>query len=176
MTTLDNPLNTQTRTTHLPTHGFTRLGQAVHKRTTDHLPSNTAYQRFNKSVALALTRYVGTMTCFWIFCLLSLSSLPAVLSGFHVFSNVFPSVIIKASIIALVAWVAQTLIQLVLLPALMVGQNLQNEAADARAAKTFEDVEDARESIKKALLLLDCHTEGGLKTVLDAIESLKAAR
>ena len=55
----------------------------------------------------------------------------------------------------------------------MVGQNLQIEAADARAAKTFEDVEDARNSIKQALTLLDIHTEGGLKTLLDAIEALK---
>ena len=45
---------------------------------------------------------------------------------------------VKVSIIALVAWVAQTIIQLVRLLALMVGQNLQNQAADARASKTFE--------------------------------------
>jgi cobalamin biosynthesis protein CobD/CbiB len=156
-----------------PIHGFTRLGQAVHKRTVDHLPTESRYQRLNKAVAIALTKYIGTMTCFWVFCILALFSLPAVLSGFSVFHSVFPAVLIKASIIALVAWVAQTFIQLVLLPALMVGQNLQNEAADARATKTFEDVEDARNSIKQALVLLDINTEGGLKVVLDAIESLK---
>jgi len=156
-----------------PTHGFTRLGLAVHKRTVDHLPTDSAYQRVNKAVAIALTKYVGTMTCFWVFCLLALFSLPAVLSGFTVFHSAFPAVIIKASIIALVAWVAQTFIQLVLLPALMVGQNLQNEAADARAAKTFEDVEEARNCIKQALTLLDVHTEGGIKVLLDAIESLR---
>jgi len=167
MTTIDQPR---------PTHGFTRLGQAVHKRTVDHLPSDSAYQRLNKTVAIALTKYVGTMTCFWVFCLLALFSLPAVLSGFSVFHSAFPAVIIKASIIALVAWVAQTFIQLVLLPALMVGQNLQNEAADARAAKTFEDVEDARNSIKQALTLLDVHTEGGIKVLLDAIESLRTTQ
>ena len=157
-----------------PVHGFTRLGQAVHKRTIDHLPTESRYQRLNKAVAIALTKYIGTMTCFWVFCLLALFSLPAVLSGFSVFHSVFPAVLIKASIIALVSWVAQTFIQLVLLPALMVGQNLQNEAADARSAKTFEDVEDVRNDIKKALALLDIHTEGGLKTILDAVESLKA--
>ena len=167
MTTIDQPR---------PTHGFTRLGQAVHKRTVDHLPTDSAYQRINKAVAVALTKYVGTMTCFWVFCLLALFSLPAVLSAFSVFHSTFPAVLIKASIIALVAWVAQTFIQLVLLPALMVGQNLQNEAADARAAKTFEDVEDARTCIKQALVLLDVHTEGGIKVLLDAIESLKATQ
>jgi hypothetical protein len=156
-----------------PTHGFTRLGQAVHKRTVDHLPTGSAYQRLNKAVAVSLTKYVGTMTCFWVFCLLALFSLPAVLSGFSVFHSAFPAVIIKASIIALVAWVAQTFIQLVLLPALMVGQNLQNLAADARAAKTFEDVEDARNGIEQALKLQDIHEEGGIKAILDAINSLR---
>lgn len=157
-----------------PVHGFTRLGQAVHKRTVDHLPTNSAYQRLNKAVAVSLTKYVGTMTCFWVFCLLALFSLPAVLSGFSVFHSAFPAVIIKTSIIALVAWVAQTFIQLVLLPALMVGQNLQNEAADARATKTFEDVEDARNGIEQALKLLDIHEEGGIKAILDAIAGLRA--
>jgi len=37
-------------------------------------------------------------------------------------------------------------------------------------------VEDASEGIRKALDLLDLHTEGGLETVLEAVESLKAAR
>ena len=148
-----------------PHFGRTRHGLAVHAHVTDHHKDGSGYQRFNRAVALALTRYVGTMTCFWVFCCLSLSSLPAVLSGFHAFAGFFPAVIIKASIIALVAWVAQTLIQLVLLPALMVGQNLQNEAADARAAKTFEDVE-------RVLDALDLKTEGGLAEVLTAVQAL----
>jgi hypothetical protein len=158
-----------------PTHGYTKHGLAVHKRTVDHLPTANGYQRFNKRVALALTSAVGTMTCFWIFCILALLSLPAVLSGFGTFAHTFPAWMIKASIIALVAWVAQTFIQLVLLPALMVGQNLQNEAADARATKTFEDVEEARQSLLHVIDLLDCHTVGGLHDILQAVESLKAA-
>jgi hypothetical protein len=157
-----------------PTHGFTRSGLAVHRRTVDHLPTASAYQRFNKRVALGLTSVVGTMTCFWLFCVLALLSLPAVLSGFGTFAHTFPTWMIKASIIALVAWVAQTFIQLVLLPALMVGQNLQNEAADARATKTFEDVEDARQSLMHVIDLLDCHTIGGLHDILQAVQSLKA--
>jgi hypothetical protein len=157
-----------------PHFGFTRHGLAVHAAVADHHPDGTAYARFNKRVALALTRGVGTMTTFWLFCCLSLCSLPAVLSGFATFTGVFPVWMVKASIIALVAWVAQTLIQLVLLPALMVGQNLQNEAADARSAKTFEDVEEARDLIRQALGQLDVHTEGGLKLLLDAIDALPA--
>lgn len=157
-----------------PAHGFTRHGLAVHRRTVDHLPAATGYQRFNKKVALMITKNVGTMTTFWLFCAWSLLSLPAVLSAFGPFAHVFPSWLIRASIIALVAWVAQTFLQLVLLPALMVGQNLQNEAADARASKTFEDVEDARQRLTQVIDLLDCHTQGGLHDLMQAIESLKA--
>lgn len=156
-----------------PAHGFTKTGLAVYRRTVDHLPTGTAYQRFNKRLALWLANTVGTMTCFYVFMLLALCSLPAILSEFSVFHTAFPHWMISASLIALIAWVSSNFLQLILLPALMVGQNLQNEAADARASKTFEDVEDARRNLVRALDLLDLHTEGGLKTVLDAIEALK---
>jgi hypothetical protein len=49
-----------------PTHGFTKHGLAVHAKIMDHMRDDTAYQRFNKKVALALTKNVGTMTAFWI--------------------------------------------------------------------------------------------------------------
>ena len=150
-----------------PTHGYTKLGQAVHAPVHDHLPEGSPYQRFNKKVALAITKYVGTMTCFWVFCVLALCSLPSVLSAFSAFSGVFPAWMVKVSIIALIAWIAQTFLQLVLLPSIMVGQNLQNVAADARSAKTFEDVESV-------LNLLDIHTQGGLKDVLDAVNALSS--
>jgi hypothetical protein len=156
-----------------PTHGFTRHGQAVHKRTLDHLPTRTGYQRFNKRLATLITQNVGTMTCFWVFCVISLSSLLAVLYAAHIIGTV--GFLTAVGFILIVSWLSQNLIQLVLLPALMVGQNLQNEAADARAAKTFEDVEEARNCLRQVLDLLDCHTQGGLETILDAVEKLKAA-
>jgi hypothetical protein len=155
-----------------PHFGHTRHGLPVHQRTADHHPAGTAYQRFNKRVATTLTRLVGTMTCFWIFCGLALCSLPAVLSGFSLFSGVFPGWMVRTSDIALVAWIAQTFIQLVLLPALMVGQSLQNEASDARSAKTFEDIEAVRSDLSTALDRLDEKTEGGIKAVLDAVAAL----
>jgi hypothetical protein len=148
-----------------PAHGYTKLGLAVHLRVHDHMPTNTPYQRFNKSVALAITKYVGTMTCFWVFCLLALCSLPSVLSQFHSFHATFPAWMVKVSIIALVSWVAQTFLQLVLLPSIMVGQNLQNEAADARSSKTFDDVE-------VILDRLDASTQGGIRVILDALSAL----
>jgi hypothetical protein len=92
-------------------------------------------------------------------------SLPAVLSAFNAFSGVFPSWLIKTSVIALVAWIAQTFLQLVLLSVIMVGQNVQQMAADARASKTFEDTE-------VILDRLNCETKGGLTEVLDAVNAL----
>jgi hypothetical protein len=145
-----------------PTHGWTRRGHAVHGKTLDHLPEESRYQRFNKRVAIRVTKAVGSMTCAWVFCVLALCSLPSVLSGFHVFHSAFPGWMVKASIIALVAWIAQTFFQLVLLSVIMVGQDVQSQAADARAAKTFEDSERIWDAV-------NLETEGGLTEVLNAV-------
>lgn len=110
-----------------PTHGWTRSGRAVHAKTIDHLPVGSAYQRFNKKVATAVTKGVGSMTCAYVFAAISLVSLP--------------SVIKSHSVVVIVAWVAQTFLQLVLLSIIIVGTNLLGEASDARAEKTFADVE-----------------------------------
>jgi hypothetical protein len=152
----------------VPTHGWTKHGHAVHGRTVDHLPTDTAYARFNKRVALLITNNVGTMSCFWIFCVVALLALPAALVEANVISPTI-GLIGEAGFVIVVQWVAQSFIQLVLLPALMVGQNLQNSAADARSAKTFEDVE-------RIIDLLDTHTQGGLKDLLDAVVQLRAGQ
>ena len=159
-------LNRRSPVSHEPHYGRTRHGLAVHLRTLDHLPVHSAYARMNKRVALAVTGWVGSMSCAWAFCLLALLSLPAVLTqAFHV--HWFPGWLVAVGLIALVAWIAQTFLQLVLLSVIMVGQNVQQAASDARAAKTFEDCEVLLDK-------LDEHTEGGLKTVLDAVNALAA--
>ena len=74
--------------------------------------------RLNARVGLKITVIVGTMWCAYLFTLLALVSAPtAFRSG--------------ASLI-IVAWIAQTFLQLVLLPIIIVGQNVQAAAADAR--------------------------------------------
>lgn len=141
------------------------------KRVHDFHRVDTAYQRFNKRVAMKVTAAVGSMTCAWIFCILACISLPAVLTqavGFHV----FPHWMIAAGLIVLVAWVAQTFIQLVLLSVIMVGQNVQQAASDVRAVKTFEDAEETRSDMKEALDKLDLQTEGGLKVLNDKLDAL----
>jgi hypothetical protein len=46
---------------------------------------------------------------------------------------------IRGGASAIVSWVAQTFLQLVLLSVIMVGQNVQAAAADKRAEATFHD-------------------------------------
>ncbi len=107
----------------------------------------------NAKVAIVLTKVVGTMWCFYVFNGIALISLPSAIS--------------TGQLTVIINWVSSNWIQLVLLPALMVGQNVQSATADARAVKTFEDTE-------RIIDLLDCRTQGGLREVLDAIESLQA--
>jgi hypothetical protein len=153
-----------------PTFGHTKLGLPVHARTHHHMPAAislnpfrlrqdlAAVSGFNAKVALLLTRVVGTMWAFWAFNGIALVSLP---SAIH-----------QHSLTVLINWVSSNWIQLVLLPALMVGQNLAAAASDARAAKTFTDAEETKAAVTLALDRLDENTEGGLKTVLDAVNGL----
>jgi hypothetical protein len=90
----------------------------------DLLPRGSAVSRFNTSVALLITRAVGSMWCAYAFALFDLISLPEAIRG-------------GAS--SIVSWVAQTFLQLVLLSVIMVGQNVQAAAADKRAEATFHD-------------------------------------
>lgn len=145
-----------------PHFGFTRTGHAVHLHVTDHMADGTAYQRFNKKVAVWLTAKIGTMTCFWIFLLLAFTSLPATLVLATLFHAPAHTVVLTFALsygfIFLVDWLCQNVIQLVLLPGLMVGQNLQNAASDARSAKQFEDTEVIADR-------LDLNTAGGIAAI-----------
>jgi hypothetical protein len=105
----------------------------------------------NAKIALVITRTVGTMACAYVFAVIALISLPAAISS--------------GQVIIIVAWVAQTFLQLVLLSIIMVGQSVQSAASDARAVKEFADTETILDR-------LDVHTAGGIKEVLDAIRAL----
>jgi hypothetical protein len=83
--------------------------------------------RLNARFGLFVTLVVGTMWCAYLFTLLALVSLPAAI-GTH-------------NKIIIVAWVAQTFLQLILLPIIIVGQNVQAAASDKRAEDTYKDAE-----------------------------------
>lgn len=132
-----------------PHFGVTRHGLPVHARVADHLPSRTRVDRFNSWLAVKITGAVGSMWCAYVFAGLALYGLPAAL---------------KPGGEGLVSWIAQTFLQLVLLSIILVGSAVQAAAADARAAKTFEDTEVIVDR-------LDTRTEGGIADVLAAVHA-----
>lgn len=80
--------------------------------------------KFNTFIAVNITQIVGSMWCAYIFALLTLISLPAAIASHDP--------------IVIVSWVAQTFLQLVLLPIIIVGQNVQAAASDERAKHDHE--------------------------------------
>jgi hypothetical protein len=125
-------------------------------------------QGFNASVAVLITKGVGTMACAWTFCLIALASLPAILTQANVVpASTFPHVLISPSLILIVAWIAQTFIQLVLLSVIMVGQNVQSLASDARAEVTLKDTETVLDR-------LNAKTDGGIKELADRLTAIES--
>ena len=92
----------------------------------DLLPRSNAAARFNSWLAVKITGGVGTMWCAYLFAIIALISLPDA---------------IKAGRPAIISWVAQTFLQLVLLSIIIVGQNIASAATDKRATDTYEDAE-----------------------------------
>lgn len=99
-----------------------RLVSRHHAQTIVH--GDSAIGRFNTRIAVAITKSVGSMWCAYAFAALALISLP--------------SAIQSGNSLIIVSWIAQTFLQLVLLPIIIVGQNVQAAASDARAESDHE--------------------------------------
>lgn len=107
---------------------------------------------FNTKLAVWITHLVGSMWCAYAFGLLALIGLPDA---------------IKLGVLAIIQWVAQTFLQLVLLSIIMVGQQVQSGSSDARFLKTAGDVE-------LALDRLDPSTVGGIQVLVDVMHRIEA--
>ena len=98
----------------------------------------------NGRIGLAITTAVGTMVCAYIFGVIALVSLPSALRS--------------GNLTIIIAWVSSNFLQLILLPVIIVGQNLLARAADKRSEQTYKDAEAVlREAleIQKHLLAQD---------------------
>jgi hypothetical protein len=123
-------------------------------------PQERLANRINRALGLGITKSVGTMWCAYVFAILALVSLPAA--------------ILSHSAIVIVAWIAQTFLQLVLLPVIIVGQNIQAVASDSRAAATYADagaILDEAKQIQDHLAAQD----SAIAALLDKVKSLEAA-
>jgi hypothetical protein len=114
---------------------------------------------FNGKIALTLTTVVGTMWCAYAFAVLALVALPSALG--------------QGTVLALVSWLSQTFIQLVMLSVIMVGQNILSKASDKRAQMTYEDADATfheSEQIQAHLMAQDA----AINQLLDKIAALEA--
>ncbi len=99
--------------------------------------------RFNARFGLRITLVVGTMWAAYLFTVLALFALPSA---------------IKQGTYFVVVWLSSSFLQLVLLPIIIVGQNIQANAADKRSEDTYKDAEAVlkeAEEIQKHLLAQD---------------------
>ena len=114
-------------------------------------PPTKRVNRINTWLALGITQSVGTMWCAYIFALLALVSLPVVIAS--------------GNPVTIVAWIAQTFLQLVLLPIIIVGQNVQATAADARSQATYDDASAVLEEAKQIQIHLLAQ-DAAIQTIL----------
>jgi hypothetical protein len=99
---------------------------------------------FNGWLAVNITNLVATMWCAYAFTILALISLPEA---------------VKGGTGTLVAWIAQTFLQLVLLSIIMVGQKVAAVASDKQALQTYKDAEALLEITNAVHKLLKTNTE-----------------
>jgi hypothetical protein len=117
---------------------------------------DTAVHRFNNRVGLIITLVVGTMWCAYLFAVIAMVSLP--------------SAITSHNLTIIIAWVSSNFLQLILLPIIIVGQNLQAKASDQRAESTYEDAEAV---LHEAMQIQD-HLAAQDRVLSDLIARLEA--
>lgn len=124
-------------------------------------PQDKLINRLNRRVGLGITKSVGTMWCAYAFAVIALVSLPAAIAS--------------RDPIIIIAWIAQTFLQLVLLPVIIVGQNIQAVASDARSAATYEDAGAILEEAKQIQLHLGAQ-DAAIGALLDKIKNLEGSQ
>jgi len=96
---------------------------------------------FNQRIAEKITQFVSTMWCAYIFAALALISLPAAIRS--------------GDVVVIVAWVAQTFLQLVLLSIIMVGQKVSSESVEQMIKETHTASLNEFELAKEARRIAD---------------------
>ena len=120
-----------------------KVGRPIKTRDMRKLNNPNWLVRFNARFGLLITVSVGTMWTAYLFTVLALFALPDA---------------VKQGTYYIVVWLSSSFLQLVLLPIIIVGQNIQARAADKRAEETYKDAEAVlkeAEMIQEHLLAQD---------------------
>jgi uncharacterized membrane protein len=120
---------------------------------------------FNARFAVGLTKRVGTMWTAYTFAVLAIIGLFAILG------------LLTPVVALLVAWLSQTFIQLVLLPIIMVGQNVLGRHAELIADEQYNTTKKTYADIESVMKHLDDQDALILKIVqkLEIMESKNTA-
>ena len=81
-----------------------------------------------------------------------------------------PSATRSHNTIIIVAWIAQTFLQLVLLPIIIVGQNVQAAASDKRSEDTYNDAE----AVLHEAAQIQAHLVAQDKAIKDILQRLQS--
>lgn len=133
-----------------------RLAGPTRTRDLRHLDHPNLFVRFNNRFGLRITLVIGTMWAAYIFTIIALFALPDAM---------------KQGTYYVIVWLSSSFLQLVLLPIIIVGQNIQARAADERSEDTYKDAEAVlkeSEEIQKHLLAQD----EAMSNILDRLEEL----
>jgi hypothetical protein len=134
------PRLVQSREVHADVHGSSVLGQ------------------FNSRLAVLITTSVGTMWAAYAFALLALISFPQALMAF-----------IRGDTVTGISWISQAFLQLVLLPIILVGQNVISASQDARAEADHETLTALHTMNVRQLQMLEQQ-----ERILDILQNRKA--
>ncbi|MDP9265314.1 MAG: hypothetical protein M3O91_04230 [Chloroflexota bacterium] len=131
-----------------PEQHIPRLVRGAQIRTEVH--GAGAIGRFNAAMAVTITKIVGTMYCAYAFTVIALVALPAAIQ--------------QGSPTVLVNWLSSNFLQLVLLPIILVGQNVISTAQDARAEADHETLTALHQMAKQEIEILE-----GQNMILDML-------
>ncbi len=98
------------------------------------------------------------MWCAYAFAVLALVALPSALGG---------------GLLAMIQWVSQTFIQLVMLSVIMVGQNILSRASDKRAEMTYQDADATFHEAEQIQAHLKAQDDA-INEMLDKLQKLEA--
>lgn len=118
------------------------------------LDHDSFWVRLNARLGLKVTLAVGSMWAAYLFAFLALFALPDAL---------------KQGTYFVVVWLSSSFLQLVLLPIIIVGQNIQAKAADTRADETYKDAE----AVLKEASMIQEHLTKQDELITHILEQLK---
>jgi hypothetical protein len=146
--------------THVPhPHTIERLEHKDKPVKTADIVNEKATTKFNAWLAVKITDGVGTMWCAYLFAIVAFIGLPPAL---------------KPGGEGIIAWIAQTFLQLVLLSIIIVGQNIAAASSDKRSENTYKDAEAILSEAIEIQKHLQAQDDQLISALKDALAKLAA--